>query len=281
MKAVVTGAGGMLARALCPALQRAGWQVRGLPETEVDVTDLAALRRAVGAARPDWVFHLAAYTRVDECEREPDRAHLVNGLGARNAALAAADAAASLLYVSTDYVFDGERLAPYREYDDPAPSSVYGASKLAGERAVREVHPRHQIARTSWLYGAGGPNFVDAILARARAGERLRVVDDQRGAPTWTEDLADGLARLAASGQYGTYHVTNGGACTWHDFAVFLLAEAGIAAQVERTDSVAFARPARRPANSTLSNLLYEHVTGHRLPDWQDAVRRYLGSLRA
>lgn len=281
MKALVTGAGGMLGHALLPMLERGGHVVRGLTHAEVDVTQLAALEKAAAEFRPDWVFHLAAFTKVDDCERASDRAFLVNGLGARNAALAAASVGASLLHVSTDYVFDGSKIGPYREYDDTGPLSVYGQSKLAGERAVREVLPRHQIVRTSWLYGAGGPNFVDTILNKARAGDPLKIVTDQRGAPTWTQDLADGLVRLATLGQYGTYHVTNDGFCTWHEFAVFFLAQAGIAAEVGTTDSLRFARPARRPANSVLSNLLYQEVTGHRLPTWQDAVRRYLQSRAA
>lgn len=281
MKALITGAGGMLGRALLPALDRAGWTVRGLAHADADVTKLAVLEKAATDFRPDWIFHLAAFTKVDDCEREADRAFLVNGLGARNAALAAASVGASLVHISTDYVFDGSKIGPYREYDDPAPQSVYGQSKLAGERAVREVLPRHQIVRTSWLYGAGGPNFVETILKKAGAGEKLAIVTDQRGAPTWTEDLADGLVRLVTTGQYGTYHITNDGFCTWHEFAVYFLAEAGIAADVATTDSLRFARPARRPANSVLSNLLFQEVTGHRLPDWQDAVRRYLHSRAA
>jgi dTDP-4-dehydrorhamnose reductase len=276
MNAIVTGAGGMLGHALVPALERAGWNVRALPESALDVTDFTAVRDAVAGPAPDWVFNLAAFTRVDECETQADRAHLVNGLGARNVALACAAAGAALVQVSTDYVFDGRALVPYREYDPPAPMSVYGASKLAGERAVREVLARHVIARTSWLYGAGGPNFVDTILAKAEAGERLRVVDDQCGAPTYTEDLAAGLVALATAGQFGTYHVTNGGFCTWYEFAKFLVTEAGLETSIEPTDSLAYVRPARRPANSMLSNQLFDHVTGRPLPAWQDAARRYL-----
>jgi len=266
----------MLAHALVPALERAGWSVRALPEDALDVTNFAAVRDAVADRPPEWVFNLAAFTRVDDCETQTDRAHLVNGLGARNVALACAASGASMVQVSTDYVFDGRALSPYREYDTPAPLSVYGASKLAGERAVREVLPRHVIARTSWLYGAGGPNFVDTILAKAAAGERLRVVDDQRGAPTYTEDLAAGLIALAAAGQHGTYHVTNRGSCTWYEFARFVTAEAGLDTSIEPTDSLAYVRPARRPANSMLSSQLFDHVTGRPLPDWQDAARRYL-----
>ncbi len=281
MRALVTGAAGMLARALVPALEHAGHAVVAPPEAECDVTDFEALSRTVRAAAPDWVFHLAAWTRVDDCERDPDRAHLVNGLGARNAALAAAAAGAAVLAISTDYVFGGAGERPWREHDPAAPACVYGASKWAGEQAVREVHPRHVVVRTAWLYGAGGPNFPDTILARARAGETLRVVDDQRGSPTWTEDLAPALVALAERAQYGTYHCTSEGDCTWHEFAVHLVTRANLAVEVARTDSATFGRPARRPAYSVLDNGWFRHVTGRRMPHWRDAADRYLASAGA
>jgi dTDP-4-dehydrorhamnose reductase len=153
---------------------------------------------------------------------------------------------------------------------------VYGASKWAGEQAVREVHPRHMVVRTSWLYGNGGPNFIDTILRKSRAGEPLKVVDDQRGSPTWTEDLAPALVRLSTTGQNGTYHITNAGDCTWYDLAAYVLSGAGVSTSLERTHSRTLGRPAPRPAYSVLSNLIYEHVSGDRMPSWQDAVDRYL-----
>jgi dTDP-4-dehydrorhamnose reductase len=273
----VTGAGGMLGRAVVPALAAAGHEAIALRREHADVTRMAELRRAFAAARPDWVLHLAAFTRVDDCESDPDRAHLVNGLGARHVAQAAAEAGAAVLALSTDYVFSGAATRPYREHDATGPLSVYGASKLAGEQGVRDVNPRHVVVRTAWLYGQGGANFVDTILARARAGEPLRVVDDQRGAPTCASDLAPALVRLAEAGRYGTYHVTSAGECSWHELAVHALRRAGLAAPVARIDSATLARPARRPAYSVLSNRLFEHVTGHRMPHWQEAVDRYLG----
>jgi dTDP-4-dehydrorhamnose reductase len=279
VKALVTGAAGMLARALVPALERAGHTVVAPPEAECDVTDFDALAKAARAARPDWVFHLAAYTKVDDCESQADRAHLVNGLGAKNAALAAAEVGAAVLGVSTDYVFGGAGTRPFREHDPAAPRSVYGASKWAGEQAVREVNPRHLVVRTAWLYGAGGPNFPDAILARARSGQPLQVVDDQRGSPTWTEDLAPALVALAESAQYGTYHCTSEGDCTWHEFAVHLVKAAGLAIDVARTDSASFGRPAPRPAYSVLDNGWFRHVTGRRMPHWREAADRYLASV--
>ncbi len=279
MRVLVTGAKGMLARSVRHALEAAGHDVLGLGREDADVTNLDALVHPVRTFRPDWLFNLAAFTKVDECEARPDHAHLVNALGARNAALAAMECDASLLTISTDYVFPGDARQPYREYDPAGPVSVYGASKWAGEQAVREVTPRHIIVRTAWLYGRGGPNFVDTILAKARAGEALAVVDDQRGSPTWTHDLALGLRTLVAKERYGTYHCTNAGDCTWYDFAAEILARAGLDTPLERTDSARFRRPAKRPSYSVLDNQFFNETTGQRMPTWQDALHRYLESI--
>lgn len=276
MRVLVTGAAGMLGQAVMPALAAAGHEARGGDLPGLDVTRLEALAAAAGEFRPDWILHLAALTKVDDCESRSDEAFRVNGLGARNAALAAEGCGAALLALSTDYVFDGTATAPYTEEATAAPASVYGASKWAGEQAVRAVTPRHAIVRTSWLFGPGGPNFVDTILARARTGQGLRVVDDQRGSPTFTRDLAQGLLRLLEAGTFGTYHCTNSGDCTWYDLAAHALACAGLDAPLERTDTASFPRPARRPAYSVLSNGRFESVTGWRMPPWQDAVRRHL-----
>ncbi len=276
MRILVTGAGGMLARSLVPVFESRGNAVTALTRAELDVTRCEDVRRAVRDTAPDWVVHLAAFTDVDGCEREPDRAFVVNGLGARNAAMAAFEVGAGVLALSSDYVFDGRVREPRREHDMIGPLSQYGRSKLAGERGAREVNPRHIIARTSWLYGAGGRNFVDTILARAKSGEPLSVVDDQRGSPTWTGDLSVALADLMDRGEYGTYHVTNSGDCTWHEFAEAICREAGVSAEIRRITSEELARPARRPAYSVLSSIWFEHVSGRRMPHWQDALARYL-----
>ena len=276
MRIALTGAGGLLAHALRPALEGAGHAVLALRKSEADVTRLEALVRAFEGFRPDWVAHLAAFTRVDECEDRPDHAFLVNALGARNAALASLACGAGLLSISTDYVFDGSAKEPYREYDAVGPRSVYGASKWAGEQAVREIQPRHLIVRSAWLYGPGGANFVDTILAKARAGEPLRVVDDQRGTPTYTHDFAAGLIRLLGTGQLGTFHCTNAGACSWYDLAAHALRRAGLTTALERSDTASFPRPARRPAYSVLNTQWFERATGAPLPPWQDAVDRYV-----
>ena len=278
VKVLVTGARGMLAHALIPALERVGHEVLGLDVEDADVSVPGSLVHSLKTFGPDWIFHLAAWTRVDDCESDPDRAHAVNALGSRNVALAAAACGAAMLTLSSDYVFDGHGTRPYREYDAAAPRSVYGASKWAGEQAVRELLPRHIVARTSWLFGSGGANFVDTVVKRARAGEGLRVVDDQRGSPTWTHDLSATLVRLAESSQFGTCHVTNSGDCTWWELADYAVRRAGLNVPIERTTSAALNRPAPRPAYSVLSNLMAERVTGRRMPHWHEAVDRYLES---
>lgn len=276
MRALVTGAGGMLGRALVAALAAAGHDVAALTHAEADVTRPEALRGPIAGRRPEWIFNLAAFTRVDDCETQPELAHAVNAHGARNVAQAAAEAGAAVLHVSTDYVFPGDGSRPYLEDDPVGPRSVYGASKLEGERGVREAHPRHVIVRSAWLYGAGGTNFVDSILARARRGEPLRVVDDQRGSPTAATSLAPALVKLAAAGQYGTYHCTNAGDCTWHELAVHVVARARLDVPVARIDTATLGRPAARPAYSVLDRRKFERVTGHRMAHWRDAVDDYL-----
>lgn len=281
MRVLVTGAGGMLAHALIPELRRRGHEVSAFAHDALDVTQLAAVRERVREARPDWVANLAAWTDVDGCEDDPDRAFVVNGLGARNTSEAAFEAGAALLALSSDYVFDGAVAEPRREHDVPAPINTYGRSKLAGERGAREVNPRHVIVRTSWLFGAGGRNFVDTILARARSGQPLAVVDDQRGAPTWTGDLARALAMLMERGEFGTYHVTNRGDCTWHELAVEACAQAGITAEIRPIASAALGRRAARPAYSVLSTAWFEHVAGGSLPHWRDGLAAHLAQTRA
>jgi dTDP-4-dehydrorhamnose reductase len=234
------------------------------------------VRRAVETHRPDWVCHLAAYTNVDGCESDADQAFLVNGVGARNAAVAAYEVGAAVLAVSTDYVFPGNEPTPRREYDPIGPVSVYGRSKWAGECGVRETNPRHAIVRTAWLYGQGGRNFVDTIRAKALAGGPLAVVDDQHGAPTWTGDLAAALVTLMERDTRGTFHATNAGECTWHAFAVEICRLAGATIDVATLSSAALARPAQRPAWSVLHLGALEHELGRPMPHWRDALARYL-----
>ncbi len=302
MKVLVTGARGMLARATVPHLLRAGHRVFAtdlrLPADEpgaartarpvhgrpaaaphfatLDVTDGDAFRALACRLRPDWILHLAAFTQVDACEADPAPAMAANADGAAHAGEAAAASGARVLLVSTDYVFDGTRTTPYTETDAPAPRSVYGRSKWLGEQRLAAACPRHVIARTAWLYGAGGRNFVDTIRAKAAAGEALRVVDDQRGCPTWTAHMAPALAWLMAGECLGTYHVTNAGACTWWELAVATCETAGIEANIERATTAEMGRPAPRPACAVLDGRRFFHATGRRLPHWRTALRRYL-----
>jgi dTDP-4-dehydrorhamnose reductase len=266
----------MLGRALSQALADRH-EVVALSRTDLDVTDLGAVQTVLSRQDPDVVVHAAAWTDVDGCQRDPDRAFRVNGLGSRNVALACHGSGAACCYVSTDYVFDGAKAEAYTEFDRPDPISVYGASKLAGERAVQALLPRHWIIRTSWLYGPGGKNFVKTILAKARAGEDLRVVDDQIGSPTYAPDLAQGISRLIQEPRYGVWHLTNSQNCTWYDFAAAILESVGLHwVRLEPILSKDLARPAPRPKNSVLRNYCWELEGWPLLRPWPDALRDYL-----
>jgi dTDP-4-dehydrorhamnose reductase len=235
-----------------------------LPRAELDVTDRAAVREAIGP--DDLVFNCAAWTDVDRAEAHEEEAMRINGEGARNVA----EAAGAVVYVSTDYVFDGRKGEPYMESDPVGPLSVYGLSKLEGERATAEVNPRHFIVRSSWLFGTGGRNFVKTML---RLGPEVRVVDDQVGCPTFTGHLAEALVRLAATEDYGVHHMAASGSCSWFEFAREIFARAGVDTRVSPCTTEEFPRPAPRPAYSVL-----ESERGHRLPHWRDGLDAYLGA---
>jgi dTDP-4-dehydrorhamnose reductase len=281
---LITGWGGMLARAVNSALvaknhspaSAVGFSAR---DPSTDITNPTAFRALAELLRPEWIFNLAAMTKVDECETNQTRAYAVNGIGAKIVAESAVAVDARVLQVSTDYVFPGKSERPYLEDDATGPLSVYGKSKLLGEQSVRDAAPEsHVIVRTAWLYGAGGTNFVDTILRKARAGEPLRVVDDQRGSPTWTEDLALALIALMERDARGTFHCTNSGNCTWFDLAAAILEMSGARTSLERTNTESLARPAPRPRYSVLDCGKFERLTGTTVPDWRDALKRYLAS---
>jgi dTDP-4-dehydrorhamnose reductase len=272
----------MLASVLLPLL-RAEHQVWGVDLKDFDIAEDAAVGRAFRALRPEFVFHLAAFTDVDGCEANPQMAERVNALGTRNVAGACAEIGAGMLYVSTDYVFDGRGKRPYREDDCPNPLSVYGLTKLQGERHVQALVARHVIVRSSWLYGPGGKNFVATIMRVAREGRDLRVVFDQRGAPTYTRHLALKLAELLAARVYGIFHVTGGGECTWFEFAEAIVRSGGYPhIHVTSITTEECGRLARRPAFSLMENRrLAENKLGT-LPDWREGLAQYLeeGSRR-
>jgi dTDP-4-dehydrorhamnose reductase len=284
VRVLVIGASGQLGRELARALPAADTVALG--RDALDVRDTDGVARALATVRPALVVNATADNRVDAAEADPDAAHAVNADAVAGIARAADAAGAFLVHVSTDYVFDGRRRAPYREDDEPAPLGAYARSKLAGERACAALAPRHAIVRTAAVYAAGGArgkggSFVDRVLAQARRGERLRLVDDQVTSPTWARDLAAALVRLfprwvAADAPTGVYHVTNAGACTWFELARTTLELAGVAAHVTPIESAAYAAPAPRPAYSVLANARLAAIGEPPLRHWRDALAAYL-----
>jgi dTDP-4-dehydrorhamnose reductase len=277
MRVLVTGAGGQLGHDLLTAFGHD--DCAGLSRAELDVTDEAAVVAAVRDHAPELVVHAAAFTRVDACEAEPDVAWRVNALGSWWVARACALADAAMVYVSTDYVFDGLLGRPYTSFDPPNPVSMYGRSKEAGEQLVRQTLARHYIVRTSWVQGAHGGNFVKTMLRLGRERDELSVVDDQTGSPTFTFDLAPAIRSLAVTGRHGTYHLTNRGHCTWFEFARAVFSEAGIAVDVSPTDTATFGAPAPRPSYSVLDNLLAGMVGLEPLPPWRTSLKRLVAEL--
>ena len=247
-------------------LRAAGGRAVGLTRAELDVTNRAAVTEALSGAT---VINCAAYTDVDGAESDPERAHAVNADGARNVA----EAAARVVYVSTDYVFDGSKTGPYVESDPVNPLSAYGRSKLAGERATLTASPQSLIVRTSWLFGAGGGNFVATMLRLGEERDELRVVDDQVGCPTFTGHLADALVALAEGHGHGFLHVAGSGSCSWFEFARAIFERAGMDVDVRPCTTEEFPRPAPRPANSVLAS--DRGAPG--LPAWQEGLDAYLG----
>lgn len=278
MKIIITGGRGQLGRELAGVLLEAGGhEVISPGRQELDVTRMEELLRAFKAFSPEVVIHAAAATNVDQCELDHDLAYLVNALGSRNVAAAAAVVGAKLVFISTDYVFNGRAGRPYTEFDAPDPINIYGKSKLAGERYAAELCPRYFIVRTSWLYGRHGKNFVKTMLDLAGKRDEIAVVDDQVGSPTYAGDLARFIAGLIETELYGIYHASNGGECSWFDFAREIFRLAGLDhVRVRPISSAELNRPAPRPAYSVLDNYC---IRLQGLPDlrpWQEALQDFL-----
>jgi dTDP-4-dehydrorhamnose reductase len=272
----ITGHKGMLGRELVAVAKRLNFAVSGFDRPEGDITNRMAVQRAVQEAEPRLIIHAAAYTQVDQAESEADLAYFVNATGTQNVCLAAQNLNIPVVYLSTDYVFDGTKAEPYDEWDEPKPLSVYGKSKLAGERFVRELCSKHYIVRTSWLCGHGGVNFVETVLKLARERDELKVVNDQHGSPTFCRDLAPEIFRLAESGAHGTYHITNQGYTTWFGFAQTIIELSRLKTPVHPITTDDFPRPAPRPRNSRLSPRLYENAIGIRMAGWEEGLHNYL-----
>jgi dTDP-4-dehydrorhamnose reductase len=279
MRVLITGGQGQLGRDL--RLVLAEHEVHSTDLPELDVTDPSPVLDAVTSFQPEVVIHAAALTDTARCENEPDLAYATNALGARNVAVACGQAGAAMLYISTNEVFDGAQREPYLEFDQPNPLNTYARSKLAGERCVQTLLPRHYIVRTAWLYGLGGSHFPAKILSAAQGRTELTVVSDEIATPTWTHDLAEAIARLIRQPLYGIYHFTNSGACSRFEWAREVLRLAGrrdvtlrpvTTAEYRRTGG---AGP-RKPPCSVLRNFAGATSLGIELRPWQEALEDFV-----
>jgi dTDP-4-dehydrorhamnose reductase len=278
MRVTLFGASGLLGKAL--ARQWTEDEVAALSSKDADIREPKQVSEAIERTRPDWIVLAAAYTDVDGCESNREMAFSVNRDGAANVARAARESGARLLAISTDYVFDGRNSVPYETDHPRAPRSMYGSSKAEGEERMQEILPGVCIVRTSWLFGVGGKCFPDTILKLAATRAELDVVDDQRGSPTYSVDLARAMIQLCRQDAAGIIHATNSGECSWYEFARAIVSEAGLATIVHPTTSDKFVRPAERPQYSVLSPDSLNRY-GISMPDWRDALRRYLAERQA
>jgi dTDP-4-dehydrorhamnose reductase len=297
-KILITGSGGMLGTDLSQELgadfglfgmdifERQRPEDKNQKYFKCDIADAKEISGLIGDISPSVVVHAAAMTDVDGCEIDKDRAYSINTKGTENVAMACRDRGAKLVYISTDFVFDGKSKRPYRESDKTAPLSVYGDSKLKGEEAVKKTLKDYFILRTSWLYGKAGKNFVDTIVAKAKTEKMLKVVDDQIGSPTHTKDLSKAIHALVdifftqyaiRNTQYGTYHISNSGSVSWYEYAKEILRLVGSRAEVRPISSEELNATAKRPAMSVLDNSKFFRLTGYKMRDWNSALREYLG----
>lgn len=273
---LITGAAGMVAADLRNALARRGIEFIALSRSDLDITDSRAVNAAILEAHPAVIANCAAYTKVDDAERDAAAANTINGSAVELLAQAANSSGALLLHLSTDFVFDGRATAPYDIDAAPAPLSAYARSKSLGEQAAGHAR-EHVIVRTSWLFGTNGPNFVEAIRRQIRNGTTLlRVVDDQRGQPTATPHLAEALIRIVDAGGRGVVHYADEPECTWYDFARAIVEELGSGVPVKPVSTSEFPRPATRPAYSVLSTASYERLTRAKPASWREGLRDYL-----
>ncbi|WP_333593714.1 dTDP-4-dehydrorhamnose reductase [Anaerospora hongkongensis] len=276
MKIAVTGANGQLGKEI--ARQGVKHELILTDYDTLDVTDYSAVTAFMKTVRPDAVIHCAAYTNVDGAEADYDGAFRINAVGTQNLAAGCLETAARLVYVSTDYVFDGQTRQPYREFDSVNPQNVYGLTKQHGEEIVRQLLGRHYIVRTAWLYGEGS-NFTRTMLNLAAKNSTLKVVNDQIGTPTSTVDLARAIYALLATDAYGTYHGTCQGQCSWYDFACEIFRQAGKQVKVLPVTTDEFPRPAKRPAYSVLDNYMLRMTIGDPMRNWQNALADYISGL--
>ena len=274
MRILITGANGQLGTELMKVLE--GYEVHGFNKDQLDITNPNNVRECMENIEPDVVIHCAAYTNVDGCESNVDLAYKINASGAGYVASECLKIGSAMVYVSTDYIFNGQKGQPYYEFDKPNPINTYGKTKLAGEEIVRSTLKRHYIARTAWLYGTQGKNFVKTMLQLAETQKNINVVNDQTGSPTNVLDLARAIKLLIESKKYGTYHVTNSGSCTWYEFAKKIFELRGIEIEVNPLTTDQLDRPAKRPKNSVLKNFNLEANLKYSTRSWEEALKEYL-----
>ena len=287
MRILITGSNGMLAKQVIKDLERGYSEIGPLPKEmlhpqiltcdveDLDITDNDACRAYFISNMPDICINCAAYTNVDDCETNQLDAFKVNAMGARNLARACELVGAKFVHVSTDYVFSGEGDTPFCEYDAVAPQSVYGKTKLAGEKFVEQFCSKYFIVRTAWLYGYEGNNFVKTMVRLGKENGAVKVVNDQKGNPTNAADLSHHILTIAPTCEYGVYHCTGNGECTWYEFAKEIMALAGVDATVSPCTTAEFPRPAKRPAYSCLENMMLKATVGDNMRHWKDALKAY------
>jgi dTDP-4-dehydrorhamnose reductase len=291
MKILITGAKGQLGTQIIKMLESRNSElgtidvsynnaeIIGVDVDVLDITNIAAVRAYTKELKPDVIINCAAYTNVDACETNIDLAFKINAIGPRNLAIASEEIGAKLIHISTDYVFSGVGTVPYREYDLTNPQSVYGTTKNAGEEFVKQFSSKYFIVRTAWLYGYYGNNFVKTIMKAAKEKGVLDVVDDQRGNPTNAEDLAYHLLKLALTEEYGVYHCTGTGECSWYDFACKIVEYANIDCTVNPTTSDKINRAAKRPTFSSLDNMMLRCTVGDEMREWEKALEVFVKNM--
>lgn len=278
MKIFVTGVKGQLGHDVVNELEKRGHQAVGVDVEEMDVTDEAAVRDVITRAAPDAVIHCAAYTAVDAAEDQEDLCRRVNALGTRYVASVCRDLDCRLMYISTDYVFNGQGTRPWEPDDERQPLNVYGQTKYEGELAVEKLK-KYFIVRIAWVFGVNGKNFIKTMLNLGQTKDSLTVVDDQIGSPTYTLDLARLLVDMIETDRYGRYHATNAGLCSWYEFACEIFRQAGMKVKVSPVSSDQYPAKAKRPANSRMDQRKLRENGFEPLPPWQDALGRYLKEI--
>ena len=292
IKVLVTGAKGQLGSQIIEILKKGYSEIGkiddsyinadiiGIDIKDLDITNLNDSVKFFNKIKPDIIINPAAYTNVDVCEANCDDAFRVNAIGARNMAIAAENIGAKLIHISTDYVFKGDGKIPYKEYDVPDSVSVYGKSKLLGEKYVEKFCSKYFIVRTAWLYGYNGKNFVKTIMKAGLEKGHLDVVDDQRGNPTNAEDLAHHILKIAMTDEYGIYHCTGNGECSWYDFACKIIEYSGINCTVSPIKSDKLNRAAKRPSYSSLDNMMLRCTVGDEMRDWDTALKMFIENIK-